>query len=129
MKTFIYSILAVVALCLSGCARPSPVEEKSVLAAQEKTKQAEQITEQMKMYYTARAPEASALAAIAAEGGKASIVAAAGVSSAAPPGAVFAPAPPQAAPAPAPPKKEVLVTPDSPDPVCSWAPVGVVCPK
>lgn len=133
MKTFIYSILAVAVIFLSGCARPGMVEEKSVLSEREKTKQEEQITKQTElktkqyeMYYTVRAQESSSLAAIAAEGGQASIVAAAGISSAAPPGAVFAPAPPHAT---APQKNEALVTPDSPDPVCSWAPIGVVCPK
>ena len=132
-KTYVYSTLAFVALFLSGCARSGLVDENSVLKAMEKTKQEEQRTkraelktQQFGMYYENRAPEVKSLAAIAEAGGVAAEVAAAGVSSAAPPGAVFAPVPPQDD---APQEKEVLVTPDRPDPVCSWAPIGVVCPK
>jgi hypothetical protein len=128
-KIFAYSILAVAALFLYGCA--GLVDEQSVLSAMETTKQEEQRTKraelktkQFEMYYTVRAPEAESLAVIAAEGGRASKVAAAGVSSAAPPGAVFSPAPP-----PRRKRRETLVAPAIPDPVCSWAPVGIVCPQ
>jgi hypothetical protein len=132
---FSYSILAVAALFLSGCARPGMVEEKSVLAAMEKTKQEVQITkreelktQQFGWYYKNRGPEAESLASIAADGGVAAEVAAAGVSSAAPPGAVFAPDPLLGRKRSR--EEEHLIAPNKPDPVCSWAPVGMtVCPQ
>ena len=124
-KTCAYRLLALATLFLSGCA--GLVDEKSVLKEIEKTKQEALKTQQFGMYYKNRAPEAESLAAIAEAGGVAAEVAAAGVSSAAPPGAVFAPAPPQGETAPQ--KNEALVVPDRPDPVCNWAPIGVVCPQ
>ena len=130
-------LIAILAISVCGCSlhQPGMVNEQSVLSAMEKTKQEEQRTKraalktkQFEMYYTVRGPEAESLVAIAAEGGRASKVAAAGVSSAAPPGAVFAPV--------SPPRKKrsmeaekTITTPASPDPVCSWAPIGVVCPQ
>ena len=135
-KIFVYSILVVAVLFSYGCAGPGKgmVDEKSVLTAMEKTKQEEQRTKraelktkQFELYYTVRGPESESLAAIAAEGGRASKVAAAGVSSAAPPGAVFSPAPPPRGKR----SKDVekIIKPATPDPVCSWAPIGVMCPQ
>ena len=132
-KMYVYSVLALATLFLSGCA--GLVDEKSVLKEIEKTKQQEQITkrealktQQFGMYYKNRAPEAESLAAIAEAGGVAAEVAAAGVSSAAPPGAVFAPVTPEVA-GKNNDEGKPLITPDKPDPVCNWAPGWVVCPQ
>jgi hypothetical protein len=141
MKIFL--LVGLLAFVLAGCAMPGAglvdeksgaglVDEKSVLITAERTKREiertrreELKTEQFKMYYGNRGPEAESLAGIAAEGGPAADVAAAEVSSAAPPGAVFRqPVPRSGKKSEL--KKEALIKPAA-DPVCGeWVPPGLM---
>lgn len=130
MKNVLKCLTGLLLFALAGCA--GPVDEKNIFIAAERTKREVERTErerlktqQFKMYYNNRGPEAKSLADIAAGDGPAAEVAAAEVSSAAPPGAVFRQPVPRSEKK-SEPKEESLVKPDA-DPVCGpWAPAGLV---